>query len=145
MKNKKEIRKGEIKDKIKNIIDSVNLVAKNIPDEFKSFVNFGLTKDGIYKRIEFAIENIIDICSIINSDLDLGSPETEDTIFDHLENNNILKKSVIDVIREMKRFRNILVHKYGEISDKKAFEEIKDGLKDFDIILKEIENFLVKY
>jgi len=31
-------------------------------------------KDGICKRIEFAIEDVFDICAIINADLDLGTP-----------------------------------------------------------------------
>jgi len=42
----------------------------------------------------------------------------------------------------MKKFRNILVHKYGEIDDKKAYDEINKGLKDFEKIIKEIEKFL---
>ena len=33
----------------------------------------------------------------------------------------------------MKGFRNILVHKYGEIDDRKAYQDIKNGLEDFSI------------
>lgn len=115
-----------------------------MPADLEGFLKLGLVKDGIYKKIEFAIENIIDICSIINSDLRLGSPETEDSIFDNLEKNKILNKKALDLIREMKGFRNILVHKYGDIDDERAFETIKEGLKDFEVIIKEIETFLRK-
>jgi uncharacterized protein YutE (UPF0331/DUF86 family) len=45
-------------------------------------------------------------------------------------------------IKEMKSFRNILVHVYGEIEDEIAYEEIKNGLKDFEDFEKEIESFL---
>ena len=99
-------------------------------------------RDAIYKEIEFSIELIIDICAIINSDLDLGTPETEDSIIDNLENKKILPEKIVKIIREMKGFRNILVHKYGELNDEQAFESIKDGLQDFDLIIKEIEMFL---
>ena len=44
----------------------------------------------------------------------------------------------------MKRFRNILVHKYGEIDDKQAFESIHEGLRDFELFINEIEKFLKK-
>jgi len=44
----------------------------------------------------------------------------------------------------MKSFRNILAHKYGEINDEQAFESIKEGLKDFEIFINEIEKFLKK-
>ena len=45
-------------------------------------------------------------------------------------------------IKEMKSFRNILVHRYGEIEDEIAYEEIKNGLEDFEKFEKEIEEFL---
>jgi uncharacterized protein YutE (UPF0331/DUF86 family) len=140
----KKIRKEIIKPKVRSIIDSVNLVGDNLPEDFESFSRMGLAKEGIYKKIEFAIESIIDICNIIHSDLDLGIPESEDDIIEHLEKNKIFNKKIIDLIKEMKGFRNILVHKYDEINDEKAFENIKEGLKDFELMIKEIEGFLKK-
>src|SRR3989338_666493 len=106
MKKEKRIRTDLIKDKIKEIIDSVNLVGENLPETIEEFLGSGLIKEGIYKRIEFAIENTLDICNIINSDLDLGTPETEDSIIEHLSINKLFDKKVITIIEEMKRFRN---------------------------------------
>jgi len=143
MLGKKELRKEMIRSKIDRIVDSVNFIEENLPSEFEDFDN-RILKNAIYKELEFAIENIIDICSIINSDLRLGSPETEDSIVEHLERRKILDKAVLESIKEIKRFRNILIHKYGEIDDKMAFGSIQDGLKDFSLIIKEIEEFLDK-
>jgi len=139
---KKKIRVHIIQDKIKNIIDSVNLVAENLPADFDDFISSRLIRDGIYKNIEFSIENLLDICNIINSDLDLGTPETEDSIIKHLEANKIFNKRIIDLIKDMKGFKNVLVHKYGEINDEEAFENIKEGLKDFELFIKEVEKLL---
>jgi len=47
-------------------------------------------------------------------------------------------------IKSMKGFRNILVHRYGEIDDDLVYEEIKNGLKDFEEFEKKIESFLEK-
>jgi len=140
--NKKIIRKERIKDKEKDIIDSINIVAENFPSEFEDFVSSGITKDGIYKRMEFAIESIMDILNIINSDLDLGTPETEESVIINISQNKIFSKKFIDLVKEMKKFRNILVHKYGKIDDEKAFENIQEGIKDFEVIINEIEVFL---
>ena len=41
----------------------------------------------------------------------------------------------------MKGFRNILAHRYGKINDEQAYEDVKDGLKDFELIINEIEEF----
>ena len=142
MIKKREFRKKEIEDKLKDILDSINIIEEAFPQDFDSFESLGLSKDGIYKKIEFAIESIIDICNIINSDLRLGTPETEDDIINNLDKRKVLTKETINLIKEMKGFRNILVHRYGEINDKKAFDTIKEGLKDFELIIKEIEDFL---
>lgn len=136
------MRQERIEHKIAQIIDSVNFISDELPNSMKEFSNSIMVKNALYKQIEFAIQNVIDICSIINSDLDLGMPENEDVIFNHLEYKKIFSKKVLDIIREMKGFRNILVHKYGEIDDNKAYEDIKSGLDDFEIIIQEIERFL---
>lgn len=141
----KKIRGERIKSRIRNIIDSINLVGDNLPADFEDFLSLGLAKDGIYKKIEFSIESIIDICNIINSDLELGAPESEDHILDHLDEKKVFNKKTVDLIREMKKFRNILVHKYGDIDDEKAFYNISEGLKDFEIIINEFEVFLHKH
>jgi uncharacterized protein YutE (UPF0331/DUF86 family) len=72
-------------------------------------------------------------------------PESEDQILDNLKNKKIFDKKTMLLIQDMKKFRNILVHKYGEINDEQAFENIKEGLKDFETIINEIEKFLKKY
>lgn len=139
------MRKKLLESKLTRVIDNLNLFSDNIPSNFEEFKNLGLVKDGIYKRVEFAIEEILDICSVINADLGLGTPETEDNILDNLEIKKILSKKTIDIIKDMKRFRNLLVHRYGEINDEIAFETISESLNDFDLIIKEIGGVLKKY
>lgn len=139
---KNKIRKEIIKSKISVINDSLEIIRENLPDEYRDFAKLGLVKDGIYKRLEFSIEAILDICSILNSDLRLGTPSSEDNILDNLENKKIISSKVVDLIREMKGFRNVLVHKYGDIDDEKAFEAIKEGLGDFEGIIDEVEKLL---
>ncbi|MBU1136497.1 MAG: DUF86 domain-containing protein [Nanoarchaeota archaeon] len=144
MIKRKELRKDRIKNKVEQIINSLEFINENFPDDFEEFKSSKVIRNAVYKEIEYAIENIIDVCSIINSDLRLGSPETEDSIFEHIEKNKTFTKTTIDSIKEMKKFRNILIHKYGEINDEKAFENIKEGLADFEKVIKEIEGFLKK-
>ncbi|MFH1802866.1 MAG: DUF86 domain-containing protein [archaeon] len=139
---KRDLRIGDIEKHLSDIIDTLEVIANNMPSDFHEFKNIGLVKDGLYKKVEFVIESIIDICNIINSDLRLGVPEVEDNIIDNLGRKKIFDEKVVELIKEMKGFRNILVHKYGEIDDSKAYESIKDGLKDFEIIIKEVEKFL---
>ncbi len=98
MIQKNKVRKDEIEKHISDIIDAIKIVEDNFPENFKDFSVLGLKKDGIYKKVEFAIENVIDICNIINSDLRLGIPDIEEGIFLNLENKKIFDKKIINII-----------------------------------------------
>lgn len=49
------MRPDIIRNKMKEIQESVNLVETNLPPNFDDFMELGLVKDGIYKRIEYSI------------------------------------------------------------------------------------------
>ncbi|RLG55824.1 MAG: DUF86 domain-containing protein [Candidatus Hydrothermarchaeota archaeon] len=136
------MRKRIIRTKMKEIEESIRLVEEHLPESFEEFSNLGLVKDGIYKRVEFAIENVFDICAIINADLNLGIPSSDEDILENLMKNNILSMKMKEKLKMMKGFRNILVHRYGKIDDKLAFRILKENLGDFYEFMREIEEFL---
>lgn len=136
------MRKRIIRTKMKEIEESIRLVEEHLPESFEEFSNLGLVKDGIYKRVEFAIENVFDICAIINADLNLGIPGSDEDIVENLIKNNILSMKMKEKLKMMKGFRNILVHRYGKIDDKLAFRILKENLGDFHEFMREIEEFL---
>ena len=68
--------------------------------------------------------------------------KTTQNLLSNLEKKRIISKKLTDKIIEMKGFRNILVHRYGDINDKQAFETIKENLDDFVSFKKEILKIL---
>jgi uncharacterized protein YutE (UPF0331/DUF86 family) len=96
------------------------------------------------KTIELAIEGVIDTASIIVSQKKLGVPSSEDDILSILEKSGVLSKSLANQVREMKGFRDIIVHKYGEVDDKKSYAYLSDELEDFVLFDKEVKQFLKK-
>ncbi|HII84283.1 MAG TPA: DUF86 domain-containing protein [Methanobacterium subterraneum] len=136
------MRTDIIRNKLKEIEESVDLVRNHLPPDFDDFLKLGLVKDGIYKRIEYSIENVWDICSIINSDLTQGIPYDENNIPEKLIKAGILDREMGDNIKLMKGFRNIVVHRYGTIDDKVAFQTLQVHLEDFHAFIRLIEDFL---
>jgi uncharacterized protein YutE (UPF0331/DUF86 family) len=136
------LRTDIIKNKLHVIEESLELVKEHLPKDFQEFKALGLVKDGIYKRIEASIQEIINICSIINSDLKLGIPSNRDDIIVALMDANIISKKMTEKIKQLKGFRNFLVHRYGNINDEVAFEDIKNGISDFALFREEILKFL---
>ena len=136
------LRTDIIKNKLKVIEENLELVKEYLPKTIQKFKALGLVKDGIYKRIEASIQEVINICSIINSDLKLGIPSNRDDIISALMDNNIISKKMTEKIKQLKGFRNFLVHRYGSINDEVAFEDIKNGISDFALFREEILKFL---
>lgn len=68
------IRINIIKTKLIMIDENIDLVRENLPVHLEDFKDLGLIKYGIYKRIETSIQEVLNICSIINADLKLGIP-----------------------------------------------------------------------
>ena len=111
----------------------------------QEFRKLGLVKDGIYKRIEFTIDDIFDICAILNTDLALGVPGEDEDILTDLIQNKILSSGMLEKIQGMRGFRNIVVHRYGTIEDTLAFNLLKENIGDFSLFTAEIENILKHY
>ncbi len=100
------------------------------------------SKRACEKTLELAIETIISIISIIVSSQKLIYPESEDSLINALENRKILSAAMAKKIREMKGFRNILIHKYGELDDRRAYKFLTEELDDFILFEKEIKKYL---
>ncbi len=131
-----------IRTKIMQIQESLELVRENLPDSFEEFASLGLIKDGMYKRIEFCIETVFDICAIINTDLRLGIPRSDDDILEILVRNGIIDNDIKGKLKSMKGFRNILVHRYAGIDDRLSYEFFSERLTDFDEFIEMIIEFI---
>ena len=136
------MREEIIRNKMTQIIEIMDSIDEYIPVDEETFIDLGIIRDGIYKRIEYAIENVFDICSILNADLKLGIPEDESNIVGNIVDEGVLSEGWTSKLREMKAFRNILVHRYGSIDDKISFRILKDHISDFSDFVHEIDDYL---
>lgn len=142
---KKEIeRREKIRYLLCEIDESLTLIRENLPDHYvlNDFLALGLLKDGMYKRLEYVLQCIFDICAIINRDLKLGIPQNDDDIITNLAKKGIIDARFLDILRNMKGMRNILVHQYGKINDEIVFEVLMTQLDDIELICKKICTFL---
>ena len=131
-----------IKEKLAVIDSSLKKVDDNLPEKFNEFSKMGIEKDGVYKNVETAIQSAYDICAMIVKEEDLGVPEEESGLPDLLEKEGILEKELVEKLKDMKGFRNALAHRYGNIDDEVAYENINEGLQDFQTFKKSVIEYL---
>jgi len=128
--------------KFDRIKENVQLIKENLTDNLDDFKKLGLVKDGIYKRYEYSVELIIDVVAMINADLKLGIPNGTIDVLEQLQKQEILNSEMVEKIKGMRGFRNILVHRYGRLDEELAYDIIKSKLSDFEILEKEIMSII---
>jgi len=88
--------------------------------------------------LQVAIETCLDVANHIIAAERFRAPKDYADAFTVLEENNILGKMIGQKLRQMAKFRNRLVHLYGEIDDAFVYEFIINDIKDIQFFRKMI-------
>lgn len=94
--------------------------------------------------LHLAIEAAVEIATHICAADDLGTPSSYAEAFDLIERANIVDAALADDLRRMARFRNRIVHFYGEIDLRIVYQVLQERLADFDRYLAAIERYLTR-
>lgn len=89
-------------------------------------------------RLVVGIEICIDIGHHIISSEGLRAPDDFADVFASLAEGEFLPKEMVEALQEMARFRNLLVHLYERVDDRRVVEILKSRLGDFDAFREQI-------
>ena len=91
-----------------------------------------------------AIEATANICSHIAAKKLLKGVESPAECFELLEKEKLINKDLSTSLRRMARFRNILVHRYWEVNERKVYQYAKKNLVDFEKFIEIVsKNFKI--
>jgi uncharacterized protein YutE (UPF0331/DUF86 family) len=88
--------------------------------------------------LQIAIQAALDVASHIVSDNRLGEPRTNRELFDLLGRHGWLPPSLVEVLRDMGGFRNVLVHGYAEVDVAVVRDVLDQHLPDFEAFVAAI-------
>lgn len=83
------------------------------------------------------IETVIVVPGLIVKREDLGAPSDEEHVIDKLVDADIFDSAFGETLKDLKRFHNVLAHRYGEIDDRNVYEQL-DQLEDFDTFRRQV-------
>ena len=132
----------EIRHRKELINMSLKIIRENLPGSLESFLKMGLKKDGIYKQLEFALQNVLDICNEINSTLELGIVVGYDDIVGNLHKAKIIDGSLKEELGFLIQLREVLIYKYDLIQDEIAFKNMPEYLAMIEDFLAFTQRFL---
>lgn len=109
---------------------------RTIPEaEFIStYRNYWLAERGL----QLAAETVFDIGNHILSGYFQVAAQDYEGVLDLLLEKRVISQGLRRRLKGLGGFRNILVHEYISINRGKVFQELQDGLDDFDAFVEEI-------
>ena len=117
---------------------------ERLPHTFSEY-NKDIEKQRFCERtLQLQIEVCIDVAYLLVKELKLGLPEKEESVFEKLEEKRIISEELFEKLREMKMFRNVLIHPYKQINNSLVYKNAVEKRQDFMDFKKEIISFLKK-
>jgi uncharacterized protein YutE (UPF0331/DUF86 family) len=113
-----------------------------VPKDFVTYQKKVDKRRACERLLQLSVEAVIDVCRLLVTGLRLGIPSEEDDLFEKLEIARIISPQVEEKLKEMKGFRNILVHEYTRIDDKIVYQVARTKLRDFEAFKQEILRYL---
>lgn len=134
----KEIIEGKF-DIIDRNIRFLEEIKTLSPEQFlESYKDIQAAK---YSLLEI-MEACIDIANYIISVKGFRRAEEYSEMFKVLKEGGVIQKKLATKLEDMARFRNLLVHRYGEVDNRRVLEIIKHNLKDIEKFEKEVQKFI---
>ena len=130
----------ELIGEINSSLHKLNRYSQLKEDEFLADVD---KVDSAKYNLIVAIEGAIDICNYIVARAGGRAPHDHADCFAILGELDILSPEFVDRLKSMAKFRNLLVHLYWKVDNKKVYQIIQKDIQDIKEYIKKIENFLL--
>lgn len=121
-------------DEFDNYLKELMQISPSSFEEYKTIEK----KRSCERLLQLCIESIIDVCKIFVSGLRLGLPREENDLFDKMKKDSLISEDTASLLKRMRGLRNIIIHEYATVNDESVYNLIKNGLKDFESVRKEI-------
>jgi uncharacterized protein YutE (UPF0331/DUF86 family) len=133
-------------DRIRQIIGEINfafskLEAMSKLDEEHFLKNHEKIDSAKYNLI-VVIEGAIDICNHIVAKAGGRAPNDYADCFGILGELGVLTDEFVEKLKRMAKFRNLLVHLYWQVDNRKVFSVLREDIFDIKKYLQRIEEFI---
>jgi uncharacterized protein YutE (UPF0331/DUF86 family) len=87
---------------------------------------------GVKYRLQIAVEACIDAAEHIIASTGLRAPESYADAFTVLGESQVLDRTLTAALEDAARFRNLLVHQYGDVDDRRVREILRTRVVDLE-------------
>lgn len=121
--------KERIYIKLDEIDQYLKEIEEIIPSSSAEYSTDPMRKRALERLIQITVESVMDVSAILVKEMRLGLPYGEEDFLDKISG-TVLNPVLVEKLREMKGFRNILVHGYSQIDDERVYEILTSDIED---------------
>ena len=133
-------------DRIRHLIGEINNALRKLEpyqkNTEKQFLESSEKRDSAKYNLIVAIEGAIDICNHIVARSKGRAPQDFADCFLILRELDLISSDIMERLQRMARFRNLLVHLYWKVDDRKVFQILKKDIQDISAYLNIIEKII---
>lgn len=112
------------------------------PPDFHEFQRDAKTRYACERLLHVAIESLLDAAELLLVGLRLGLPDADQGVVQRLVESGSIEASDGELLRNMQAFRNILVHRYGQLDDVRVFANAERASTDFGRLVSALRGAL---
>lgn len=131
-----------VEERLRKLEEYLNLLAEHQKQSEAGFVQDKTLQAAVERFLQLAIECILDIGNHIIASEGFEKPEAYKEIPTVLAGKEIIPEKFSQMLAEMAKFRNLLVHDYMKIDAHKVYRILQDHLQDFRQFATYIETYL---
>ena len=117
---------------------------EEVPLTFHEYDDDVKSRRFIERTLQIAIESCFDIFHQIVKDKNIGICSNDENMIQKLVTAKIISVDLGNKLKEMKKFRNVLVHRYVEIENEKVFYHATHNITDLEQFQTEVLAYLKK-
>lgn len=140
----REINLEKIKTLEKDLLDTVSEIKSIIAMQEEVFIKERKDIYSLRYLLIEAVEAMANICNHILTRMTGQVPKGYPDCFEKLSEKKIMTRRLGENLKKLASLRNIIIHKYWEIDDRKVFKSTKENIGNFEEFLREINEFLKK-
>lgn len=133
-----------IQDRL-NVLRNEVAYLKGERDAARAFADYATNvrlKKAVERSLHVAIEACLDIGRRVISLAGFRYPESNQDVFQVLNEAQVVPHAQLPHLTQMARFRNLVVHDYARIDDTLVYEVLQHQLEDFDAFATAIVGWL---
>lgn len=133
---------NKIRQKAADIRDALSNLAPYAGDTVEKFLDDQKGNAAAKYYLIVATEAAIDICNHLAARIASRAPGSYAECFEILKENHIISEALAGSLIPMAKFRNLLVHRYGDVDNWLVHKVICRDLQDLESYLSELAVFL---